>query len=191
MLQPLEFLKTRRSISAPFLAEPGPDPGQLAEILTVGTRVPDHGKLTPWRFILFRGERRRQAGDALAGLFAAKNPAAAEKQIEDERVRLARAPLVIAVVSKAAPHPKIPEVEQLLSAGNAAMNIVLAAHALGFAAQWTTGWIAYDEDAGRLLGLAAGERFVGFIHIGTPTAPPGGRPRPAVSDVVSEWQPPV
>ena len=189
MLEPLEFLKTRKSISAPFLTEPGPDESQLAEILTVASRVPDHGKLTPWRFVLFRGERRQQASAALAALFAAKNPGAAEPQLAEERIRLARAPLVIAVVSKAAPHPKIPELEQLLSAGNAAMNVVLAAHALGFAAQWTTGWIAYDADAGALLGLAPGERFVGFVHIGTPNAPPTDRPRPALADIASDWQP--
>ena len=79
----------------------------------------------------------------------------------------------------------------MLSAGNAAMNVVMAAHALGYAAQWTTGWIAYDEDAGRLLGLAPGERFVAFVHIGTPTAPLGDRPRPAAADVVTYWKPPA
>jgi nitroreductase len=95
------------------------------------------------------------------------------------------------VVSKAGPHEKIPEFEQLLSAGNAAMNLVLAAQALGYAAQWTTGWIAYDADAGRILGLADGERFVGFVHIGTPTAPRTDRPRPALADIVSDWKPPA
>ena len=187
----LELLKTRKSISAPFLAEPAPSEAQLAEILTIAARVPDHGKLTPWRFILFRGASRRQAGEALATLFAAKNPDADEKKREEERNRLAQAPLVVAVVSKVAPHPKIPEVEQLLSAGNAAMNVVLAAHALGFAAQWTTGWIAYDEDAGRILGLKPGERFVAFVHIGTSTVPPTDRPRPNLADIVSEWQLPT
>ncbi len=187
----LELLKTRKSISAAFLAEPGPSEAEIAEIVTVATRVPDHGKLTPWRFVLFAGEARQQAGEALAALFARKNPDADPKQIAEEHKRLARAPLVVAVVSKAAPHPKIPEWEQVLSAGNAAMNVVMAAHALGYAAQWTTGWIAYDEDAGRLLGLAPGERFVAFIHIGTPTAPLGDRPRPAAADVVSYWKPPA
>jgi nitroreductase len=191
MLQPIEFLKTRKSISAPFLAEPGPDEAQLAEILTVASRVPDHGKLAPWRFILFRGDARTEASAALAALFKTKNPDASDKQVDEERQRLARAPLVVGVVSKAAPHPKIPELEQLLSAGNAAMNVVLAAHALGFAAQWTTGWIAYDADAGRILGLAPGERFVGFVHIGTPGTPPVDRPRPPLADVVSDWHPPA
>ncbi len=186
----LDLLKTRKSISAPFLSAPPPSDAELAEILTIASRVPDHGKLTPWRFILFKGEAGRKAGQALAKLFAAKNPEADETKLEEERKRLAQAPLVVAVVSRAAPHPKIPEFEQLLSAGNAAMNVVLAAHALGYAAQWTTGWIAYDEEAGRILGLKPGEHFVGFIHIGTPTAPPTDRPRPSFADVVSEWQPP-
>ncbi len=186
----LELLKTRKSISAAFLAPPAPSEAEIAEIVTIAARVPDHGKLTPWRFILFAGDARHQAGEALAKLFVEKNPAAEANVIENERNRLARAPLVIAVVSKAAPHPKIPEWEQVLSAGNTAFNIVMAAHALGYAAQWTTGWIAYDEDAGRLLGLEPGERFVAFVHIGTPTAPPTDRPRPAVADLVTYWTAP-
>jgi nitroreductase len=186
----LDLLKTRKSISAQFLSEPGPNEAQLGEILTVATRVPDHGKLTPWRFILFRGDARQKAGEALARLFASRNPGAEQKQIEEERVRFSRAPLVVAVVSTAAAHPKIPEFEQLLSAGNAAFNLELAAHALGFAAQWTTGWPAYDADAGKILGLKEGERFVGFIHIGTSTVPFTDRPRPSIADVVSDWKAP-
>ena len=186
----LELLKTRRSITAPFLGPPGPDAAQLADILTIASRVPDHGKLTPWRFIVFQGEARLAAGEALAALFARQNPEADAKRIDEERVRLARAPLVIGVVSSAAPHPKIPEFEQLLSAGNAAMLTVMAAHALGFAAHWVTEWVSYDEEAGRILGLRSGERFVGFVHIGTPTVPPADRPRPALDDIVEYWQPP-
>jgi nitroreductase len=186
----LDLLKTRKSISAAFLAEPGPSESQLEEILTAASRVPDHGKLTPWRFILFRGDARRDAGERLAKLYAAKNPGADQKKLEEERNRFSQAPLVIAVVSKAAPHPKIPEFEQLLSAGNAAMNLVLAAHAFGYAGQWVTGWIAYDDDAGKILGLKPGERFVGFVHIGTPTVPLTDRPRPPLADVVSEWRAP-
>lgn len=187
----LELLKTRKSISAPFLAEPGPGDGELDEILAIASRVPDHGKLAPWRFILFRGDAGRKAGEMLAELFARKNPDADDKALEEERKRLAQAPLVVAVVSTAAPHVKIPEFEQVLSAGNAAMNILLAAQALGYAGQWTTGWIAYDEEAGRILGLRPGERFVGFVHLGTSTVPATDRPRPALADIVSEWRPPA
>jgi nitroreductase len=187
----LDLLKTRKSISAQFLAAPGPSESELTEILTVATRVPDHGKLTPWRFILFKGDNRRKAGEAIARLVAQRNPGTEEKVLEEERARFARAPLVVAVVSKAAPHVKIPEFEQLLSAGNAALSVEMAAHALGYASQWTTGWIAYDDEAGRILGLRAGERFVGFIHIGTSTVPATDRPRPELADVVSEWTAPA
>lgn len=185
----LDLLKTRKSISAPFLAEPAPSEAELGEMLTIASRVPDHGKLAPWRFIVFRGAARGQAGAALAELYRRQHPDADEKRLEEERSRLARAPLVVAVVSKAAPHPKIPEFEQLLSGANAAMSLELAAHALGYAAQWTTEWIAYDEEAGRILGLKPGERLIGTIHIGTSTVPPVDRPRPAIGDIVSYWTP--
>jgi len=185
----LARLASRRSVKAQQLHEPGPDDATLRRMLEIAMRVPDHGKLTPWRFIVFRGDAGAQAGEAIAALFAEKNPDADEKRLEEERGRLARAPLVIGVVSTAAPHAKIPEFEQLLSAGNAAMLTVMAAHALGFAAHWVTEWISYDEDAGRILGLQPGERFVGFVHIGTPTVPPVDRPRPALEDVVEYWRP--
>jgi nitroreductase len=187
----LDLLKTRKSISSAFLSTPAPSDDELSQILSVAARVPDHGKLAPWRFILFKGDSGQRASAMLADLFRRRNPDADEKAVDEERMRLARAPLVIAVVSTAAPHVKIPEFEQVLSAGNAAMNILLAAQALGYAGQWTTGWIAYDAEAGRILGLVPGERFVGFIHIGTPTAPLTDRPRPATADVVSEWRPPA
>ena len=190
MTDALQLLKTRKSISAQFLGEPGPTAAQLEEMLTVASRVPDHGKLAPWRFIIFEGEARVSAGAALAELYAAKHPEADAKRLDEERGRLARAPLVVAIVSKAAPHVKIPEFEQLLSAAAAAINLELAAQALGFASQWTTDWFAYDEAAGKLLGLQAGERFVGFIHIGTSTVPPVDRPRPALADIVTRWSPP-
>src|SRR5689334_15269437 len=152
----LELLKTRKSISASFLGPPAPSEAELAEVFAIASRVPDHGKLTPWRFIVFKDDERIRASSKLASLFREQHPDATEKQLDEERRRLAQAPLVVAVVSKAAPHVKIPEWEQVLSAGNAAMNLVLAVHAMGYAAQWTTGWIAYDPEAGKLLGLAPG-----------------------------------
>ncbi len=184
----LDLLKTRKSVSAAFLGLPGPSDAEISEILTIASRVPDHGKLAPWRFIVFAGDARIKASAALADLFARKHPDADPSAVEEERKRLARAPLVIGVVCKPMPHPKVPEWEQMLSAGNAAFNIVLASHALGYAAQWTTGWIATDPDAGHVLGLLPGERFVAFVHIGTPTAAPGDRPRPALADAVSYWR---
>jgi nitroreductase len=186
----LQLLKTRKSISAPFLAEPGPNEAELKEIFTIASRVPDHGKLTPWRFIAFRGPARAEAGAALAALYRRQHPDAEEKRLEEERNRLTRAPLVVAVVSRAAPHPKIPEFEQLLSGANAAMSLEFAAHAFGYAAQWTTDWVAYDEEAGRILGLKPGERVIGIIHIGTSTVPPVDRPRPALEEIVSYWSAP-
>ena len=185
----LELLKTRKSISAQFLVSPGPDARQLDEMLTIASRVPDHGKLTPWRFILFSGDARVAASKALAALYASQHPDADAKRLQEEETRLSRAPLVVAIVSKAAPHVKIPEYEQLLSAAAAALNLELAAQALGFASQWTTDWFAYDEAAGKLLGLEPGERFVGFVHIGTPAVPPIDRPRPALADIVTWWKP--
>ena len=186
----LDLLRTRRSVSAAFLGAPGPDKAQLDEILTIAARVPDHGKLAPWRFIVFAGDGPAKVSALLADLYARKHPEAEPSQIENERKRLALAPVVVAVVSKAAPHVKIPEWEQFLSAGNAAYNLLLAANALGFRANWTTGWIAGDADTRPILGLAPGEKVVAFIHIGTATTEIADRPRPALEDVVSVWQAP-
>jgi Nitroreductase family len=128
----LELLTTRRSFKAVELAGPPPSATEIDTLLTVASRVPDHGKLAPWRFIVFEGEAGRSAGEAIAAAFRAKYPDARPEHIEAERERLMRAPLVIAVVSRATPHVKIPEWEQVLSAGAAAMSLVLAAHALGY-----------------------------------------------------------
>src|SRR2546423_7224386 len=185
----LELLKTRRSIKPVELAGPPPSAAEIETLLTVASRVPDHGKLTPWRFIIFEGEARLAAGAAIVAAFSAKYPQATAEQAESERSRLARAPLVIAVVSRAAPHVKIPEWEQVLSAGAAAMNLVLAAHALGYGANWITEWYAYDRGVLDALGLAPHERIAGFIHIGTPPGPPGDRPRPALDGIVTRIGP--
>jgi len=187
MNETIEFLLRRRSISAVNLVEPGPNEAQLETLLTIAARVPDHGKLAPWRFILFRGEARVAAGEATATLLKAKQPDVDEKRLAFEKDRFTRSPLVVAVVSRAAPHVKIPEWEQLLSAGAAAMNLVVAAQAMGFGAQWITEWVAYDEEARALLGLEPHERLAGLVHIGTPDIPPFERPRPALSEIVSDW----
>jgi nitroreductase len=183
----LELLKTRRSVKPMELTDPAPSPAQLDTILTVASRVPDHGKLTPWRFIIFEGSARLAAGDTIARVFRAANPDAATDQIEFERRRLARAPVVIAVVSRAGPHVKIPEWEQVLSAGAAAMSLVFAAHALGFAANWITEWYAYDRNVVDALGVGPSERIAGFVHIGTPVRPPEDRPRPPLADIVTRF----
>jgi nitroreductase len=183
----LELLTTRRSFKALELAGPPPSAADLETILTVASRVPDHGKLTPWRFIVFEGEARRSAGAAIAAAFHAKYPDAKPEHVEAERARLMRAPLVVAVISRAAPHVKIPEWEQVLSAGAAAMNLVLAAHALGYGASWITEWYAYDRGVLDALGLAPHERIAGFVHIGRPPAPPEDRPRPLLAEIASRF----
>lgn len=181
----LQLLKTRRSVKPMELAGPAPTPAEIDTLLTIASRVPDHGKLTPWRFIVIEGDARLAAGEKLAEIFRADRPDATPEQIEFERKRLARAPLVIAVVSRAAPHAKIPEWEQLMSAGAAAMSLVFAAHAMDFAASWITEWYAYDRRVLDALGLAANERVAGFVHIGRPAKPPEDRDRPKLGDIVT------
>jgi nitroreductase len=185
----LDLLKTRRSFKAAELLGPGPSAAEIETLLTVASRVPDHGKLAPWRFIVFEGDARRAAGAAIAAAFRSKYPDAQPEQVEAERARLARAPLVIAVVSRAAPHVKIPEWEQVLSAGAAAMNLVTAAHALGYGANWITEWYAYDRAVLEALGLEPHERIAGFIHIGRPPGPPEDRPRPPLDEIATRFPP--
>jgi nitroreductase len=183
----LELLKTRRSVKAVGLAGPAPSPGEIETLLTVASRVPDHGKLVPWRFIIFEGEARLAAGEAIVAAFRAKYPEAKPEHAAAERNRLARAPLVIAVVSRAAPHAKIPEWEQVLSAGAAAMSLVLAAHALGYAANWITEWYAYDRGVLNALGLKENERIAGFVHIGRPAQTSEDRPRPTLEQIATRF----
>jgi nitroreductase len=187
MTDALNLLRTRRSIKPVELAGPGLAREEIDTLLTIASRVPDHGKLVPWRFIVFDGDARLAAGAAIAAAFCRKYPDAKPEQVEYERKRLARAPLVVAVVSRAAPHVKIPEWEQVLSAGAAAMSLVFAAHALGFAANWITEWYAYDRAVLDALGLASHEKIAGFIHIGRPATPAEDRPRPPLSDIVTRF----
>jgi len=187
MSDALQLLKTRRSVKPIELTGPAPSAAEIDTLLTIASRVPDHGKLTPWRFIVFEGDSRLTAGSMIADAFRAAHPEATPDQIEFERKRLARAPLVIAVVSRAAPHVKIPEWEQQLSAGAASMSLVFAAHALGYAANWITEWYAYDRCVLDKLGLAQTERIAAFVHIGKPMRPPEDRPRPPLSDIVTRF----
>jgi nitroreductase len=187
MADALELLKTRRSLKPVELVAPGPSPAEIDTLLTVASRVPDHGKLTPWRFIVFEGDARLTAGAAIETAFRAKYPEAKPEQVAYEHNRLARAPLVIAVVSRAGPHVKIPEWEQVLSAGAAAMSLVLAAHAMGYAANWITEWYAYDRRVLDALGLAANEKIAGFIHIGSPAKPTEDRPRPPLAGIATRF----
>ncbi len=187
MTDALTLLKTRKSPKIFDIAGPGPSPAEVEEMLSVASRVPDHGKLAPWRFVLFEGDARARAGETIASVFLADNPDADADRVAIERGRLARAPLVVAVVSKAAPHVKIPEWEQTLSGAAACTLLVLAAHALGYAATWLTEWYAYDARVRAGLGLAENERIVGFVHIGTLARPQEDRPRPALADIVTRF----
>jgi nitroreductase len=187
----LQLLKTRRSVKPMELTGPAPTDAEVDDLLTIASRVPDHGKLAPWRFIVFRGDARLDAGAIIADAFQANRADATPDQIVFERQRLARAPLVIAVVSRAARHVKIPEWEQELSAGAAAMNLVIAAHAMGYAASWITEWYAYDRRVLDGLGLAPNERMAGFIHIGRAEKPPEDRERPKLDTIVTHFTKPA
>ena len=181
----LALLNTRRSVKPVALHAPGPTTAEIETMLGIASRVPDHGKLVPWRFIVFEGDARLAAGEKIAAAFRIKYPDAKPEHVDIERARLARAPLVVAVVSRAGAHVKIPEWEQVLSAGAAAMNLVLAAHALGYAANWITEWYAYDRRVLEALGLGDHERIAGFVHIGRPTEPVTDRPRPPLGDIAT------
>lgn len=184
----LDLLLTRRSAKAIDMTPPGPTSAESELILRAGHRVPDHGKLGPWRFILFEGEARSQFGEILRRVATDNEPNADEKKLTFEADRFTRAPLVVAVVSKVEPG-KIPEWEQVLSAGAVCQNMLVAAHALGYAAQWLTEWYAYDGEVGAAMGLEPGERVAGFIYIGTRTSAPDERPRPDLAQRISRWQP--
>lgn len=177
----LALLARRRSTPIALMAEPGPSRREIETLLALAARVPDHGKLGPWRFIVFEGAAREHVGARLEALVAERNPGADAEHRKMERERLMRAPVVIAVVSSAAPHPKIPEWEQVLSAGAAAFQLVLAAHAMGYAGAWLTEWPAYDVDGRAVLGLAAHEKLAGLVYLGTATADVTERVRPTAA----------
>ncbi len=181
----IDYLATRRSVPAFQMCEPGPSTAELEQILTLAVRVPDHGKIAPWRFVVYRGAERARIGEALLGMALEKNPELSEEMIGVERARFTRAPVVIGVISTAGPHVKIPEWEQLMSAGAVCLNLLMAANAHGYVSNWLTEWFAYDENAHPLLGIKPGEKVAGFIHIGSTTFPISERPRPALGDVVT------
>ena len=182
-----DYLKTRRSVGIGFLKDPGPTPAELDEILAIGTRVPDHGKFVPWRLVVIEGEGRVRAGEKLAAIQKARNPALDEASLDIERRQFLPAPVTIGVILSPKPNPKAPEMEQLLSAGNVCFNLSHAAFAMGFAASWTNRWYGFDTEAQQMLGARGGERFVGFVHVGTPTAVIEDRERPDLAKVVTRF----
>jgi nitroreductase len=181
----LDLLLTRRSGSAKAMCEPGPSPQQVAAILQAGARAPDHGKLFPWRFILFEGKGRNRFGDILAHVQESEGER--PKQVEEERGRFLRAPLVIGVIAAPREQHKIPVWEQELSAGAVCQNILVAATALGFVGNWLTEWYAYHPIVKEKIGLKPGERVAGFIYIGTAKDELEERPRPDMDQIVTRF----
>jgi len=180
----LDFLLSRRSRPAKTLASPVPDRGALTEILTAAARVPDHGKLEPWRFIVLE----RPALDRLVAIARTRAGELGKDEADTAKAvsQFADSPLAVAVIEVPRDHPKIPVIEQTWSAGAACLSLVNAALAAGWGANWLTGWCAHDAEFGlRALGLAEGERVVGFVHIGTESAIPPERPRPDLDKVVT------
>lgn len=187
MTDTLALLKQRRSVPPQFLAAPGPEGAQLDELLAIAARVPDHGKLVPWRFVVFEGAAREQAAEVVARAFRERNPQASDDQLEFERKRLLHAPVVVAVISRAREHVKIPLWEQELSAGAVCMTMLIGAYAMGYAGSWLTNWFAFDREVLAAFSLAEDERIAGFIHLGTPTAPITDRDRPVMAEIVTRY----
>jgi nitroreductase len=182
----LALLKTRRSGRPRDLVAPGPSAGQLREILQIAARTPDHGKLHPWRFVHIPRGRREAFAALLQDAYRADNPEPGRLEIEANARFAHQAPELIVALSSPTPGIKIPVWEQELSCGAACMNLVLAAHALGFAAGWVTGWAAYSPRVLAAFG-APPERIAGFIFLGTPGIDLEERPRPEFDEAVSEW----
>jgi nitroreductase len=183
----LAFLKSRKSASAKAMTGPGPSRAELNEMLAIATRVPDHGKLAPWRFIVFEGDARGKVGQKFAARWAALNPSHGADTLRSIAAIFEQAPVVVAVVSTAAVHPKIPVWEQQLSAAAVCFNLELACAALGYDAQWNTDWITYDADALKAMSLGEHEKVAGLIYIGHSALPLEDRPRPDVAGLVTYW----
>lgn len=185
----LSLLQQRHSVPSRQLGEPAPDEATLQALLEAAIRVPDHGKLVPFRLIRMQGDAKLRFGERLAAIAIRNNLDMSEAKQEKERLRYTFAPLVVVVVACLHAESKVPEIEQKLCAGNVAYNILLGAYALGFGAQWLTGWAAYDREAAAILGLAEHEHVVGFVHLGTPQVEVPDRDRPALADLLSPWAP--
>ena len=179
----LDFLATRRSASASTLRAPAPDKAQLHDLLRLAARVPDHGKLAPWRFVLLEGEAKTRFAKALETIAEA---APDREKRKGALFKLNIPPMAVVVVSRFI-EGKIPEWEQRMSSAAVCTTLVIAAQAMGFGANWITDWYAYDDDAAALLGLAEGEKVTGFIYLGTAEEAPQERVRPNVETLVSRW----
>ncbi len=183
----VEYLKTRRSDLAMTLVEPAPNESEIETMITLASRVPDHGKLAPWRFIKYGFDDRKKLAENLGALSDQDADVDRKESREKEISRFQSAPLVIGVISTAAAHPKVPEWEQVLSAGAATMQLLIAANALGYGSQWLTGWYTRDENALKLLGVSDNEQVAGIVHIGTPSAQKTERTRPEFNVIYSTY----
>lgn len=183
---PIDSLLSRASVGE--LTDPAPEGDALDQILQAGLRAPDHGKLRPWRFVLIRGDARRAWGETIVAALKAREPDAPEAVIEKQRNRAMSAPLIIALGAKLQHGHKIPEIEQMLSVGAAAMNLLNAVHALGFGAIWLTGAHSFDPKIVAALGLEESDKLAGFVFVGTPKSGPMPARRPALDAYVTEWR---
>lgn len=184
----LALLERRKSAKWAQIGAPGPSAPQLERLLAIASRVPDHGKLAPWRFIVIEGGARAAFGDLIARVWEKREPAQSPPdRLALERARFANVPTVVVLVSRAAEHPKIPVWEQQLSAGAAGMTLLVAANAMGYSAAWITEWYGYDREVMTALGLSAHERIAGVIGIGTAGEAPE-RVRPALGEIVARWK---
>jgi nitroreductase len=181
-----DAILTRRTVPPAKMGPPGPDEADLRRILEAGAAAPDHGLLRPWRFLVVRGAGRQRLGELFAALAAGAG--ASPEEVEKQRAAPSRAPVVLVVVARLLPdHPKVPPIEQVASAAAAAQNMLLAAHALGFAAKWSTGRQAHDAGVRQGLGLAAEDRVLGFLYLGTQAAEHAPPPRPSLEGLVAAW----
>ena len=185
----LALLETRRSAKPRDLSAPGPTDAELQRMLRIAARTPDHGKLAPWRFVIVRPDQREPLSILLSEALAAHDPAASAAHHQKESEFARQAPALVVLVAAPVEGHKVPVWEQHLSCGAAGMNLLLAAHAMGYAAGWLTGWRAYDDRV-RDAFCEPGERIAGFIFIGSPSRPLEERPRPDRASVVRDWQPP-
>jgi nitroreductase len=183
----LDLLLNRNSAPIGELKEPAPSDGEIETLIRAASRVPDHGRMQPWRFILYRGEARQRVGEMLADLAEKREGPLSDVRRDKELTRFSRAPLVVGVVSAPRENPKIPGWEMQLSGAAAAMNLVIAANAMGYGTNWITNWYAYDEEGRRLLGLAPHERVIGFVHIGTFAGTAQERPRPDAAKLYADY----
>jgi len=183
----IELLTLRRSTAADLLGAPGPDPETLDAMLAIAARTPDHRRVTPFRFMVFEGAARAQAGEILGAAFAANEPDASQERVAVEAQRFLRAPIIIAVISSVNRDHKTPEWEQVLTTGAVCQNLLVAASAHGYAAQWLTEWYAYDEAVLEGFGLRERERIAGYVYIGTARELPKERQRPVMKKIISRF----